>query len=634
MNKPVIYYHLWRSGEWEDITKAIFSEIVSSGLSDQMEAINICINDQNSTENIELHGIPEEKVIFTHVASTGSEWPTLQELYEGYGDIPDTPILYLHSKGCSYTVDNILKQSVKDWVAGLMYYLVIEWRECMNLMRRGARAVGANRRDQPQPHYSGNFWWINSSSLRSLPNPRFQDQTVANRHGAEMWIGGVGQANLVNTGLVGFFYDKLIPRKLYAKPLSYPRSEKNVCVHLDSNLDISFLKNSNIAHDVYVNQYNSYAHAYLTYIVENYDDLPDYTYFIRTSQIVHRCPTLLDIIDQNQTEGFVELSNLKVVSDRTGAPHHGGLQIESAWCEVFESCACPNSFEFGAGALFAVSKDRILSNTCDVYLRMLALIQQTTNPIQDYVYERMWKSVFSDKIHIESEVEFNPQVFIFNYGLIDGAVNLFKQFHDLGVEVHILNSSDGHDELIPEHENIHLFPNVYYSGLWNEALSMFDGSHMMIITSDVMIPDAAKLINNAKSFFRKESNWVYAPNVDYTFWQYYESDMPNYSVNVKVVPNTDGMCWMLSSDAAFSVGSVDIEINKIGFGIDLLACMFATREGKIVGRDYSITVKHPQTRSYDSAAAEEQEFAWIKTLGYIREYMQYRNDYALSFVRM
>jgi hypothetical protein len=93
------------------------------------------------------------------------------------------------------------------------------------------------------------------------------------------------------------------------------------------------------------------------------------------------------------------------------------------------------------------------------------------------------------------------------------------------------------------------------------------------------------------------------------------------------------MCWLLSSDAVYSIGLVDNEINKIGFGIDLLAAMFAQREGKLVGRDYSITVKHPQTREYDSAEAERQEFAWVASLGYTQEYTQYRNHYAMSFLK-
>jgi len=640
MNRPVIYYHLWRGGEWARVNQQIFSQIVESGLADYMDSMRICVNDNDSFDNIDLFGLPVDKISFIHVKDTKTEWPTLELMYEEFAKTADTPLLYLHSKGSSYISNDPLKQSVIDWVDGLLYYLVEDFRKCLSMMRMGSSVVGANRSDRPSPHlgegvpnphYSGNFWWINSNALQYLPNPKLQNQTYSNRFGAESWIGGIGAANLKNNGLVGFHYGKHIPRELYHKPFKYNRSNRNVCLFVDSQLDLTFIKNEQIPHDVYRNGFNSYVLSYLEYIIDNYENLPEYNYFFRTSQIVSQCPTILDEIDHLVEVPFRSLSKAILTADPTGAPHHPNLPIRGLWERVYEGISCPESLEFGAGAQFVVSREAIEINSLDFYVNLLDLLKNNFQQVRDFCMERLWSSIFRVNEDV-SNSNFDLQVFIFNYGQIENAIKLYRQFDDVGVNCRILNSSDGKDDLIPETDFIYKFDNIYYSGLWNEALDLFDGSHMMVITSDVEIEDVSKIVRNAKSFFRSENNWIYAPNVDYTFWKYHPEAITEYSGSLKNVPNTDGMCWMLSSEAAYSVGNIDLSINKIGFGVDLLAAMFATRANKKVVRDYSICVKHPQTRSYDSTEAERQEFQWINSLGYYQEYIQYRNNYAMSFL--
>jgi hypothetical protein len=629
MKRPVIYYHLWREGDWKNVNLQIFSKLVESGLAEFADSINICINDDRPFDGIELHGLPEHKVNFRHVRNTRTEWPTLEAMYDDYVSIEDVPLLYLHSKGASYSIDHPKKQGVNTWVDGLLYYLVEDWRTCFSMLRDGAISVGANKSNATTVHFSGNFWWIMSGALRGLSNPKLQNQTFDNRYGAEFWIGSLGAINLKNNGLVGFHYDKVIPRELYVKKLKVPRSHKNMCIHVDSNMDLTPFKNSQLSHEIYRNCYNSYALSYLDYIIDNYEDLPEYTYFIRTSQVATHCPNIFDLIEGSHSAYYEALSRGTLECNVNGEPHHPGLPLQRFWDAIYPEYECPPSFKFGAGAQFVASRDAILSNSLDFYVNVKELIGKRLNPIEDQILEREWSYIFGEKSTAKI-MDFDLQVFIFNYGLMDNALKLKNQFSEIGVSAVVLDSYSGNP--VPEDDGVYAFENIYYSGLWNEALDMLTGSHMMIITSDVTIHDVRKLINNAKAFFKSEKAAIYAPNVNYTFWNYDMSSLPDYSRDIKVVPNTDGMCWMLTSDAAFAVGNVDNEVNKIGFGIDLLAAMFATREGKIVGRDYSITVTHPQTRSYDSTEAEKQEFEWIGNLGYIREYIQYRNHYSMSFL--
>ena len=628
MKRPVIYYHLWREGDWRNVNKQIFTKLVESGIADYSDAINICINDSRPVDDIELHGLPSDKINYRVVRDTRTEWPTLELIYEENINQVNLPILYLHSKGASYSTDHPKKQGVSTWVDGLLYYVVEDWRTCFSLLRTGSIAVGANKADAPTPHYSGNFWWIMSDVIQGLPNPKLQVQTYDNRFGAEFWIGSLGTVNLKNNGLVGFDYHKVVPRSAYEKKLNISRSHKNICLHIDYKMDLSVFTKAGLPYDTYRNDVDSYSKTFLEYIVDNYENLPEYTYFVRTSKLVEHCPNIFDLVEHWTPNGFDFLSRSIVESNSNGEPHHPGLPIQRFWNTIYPEYTCPEKFKFGAGGQFAVSRDKILENSLDFYINVLQLISNKLNPIEDFILERMWSSIFGEKGEIV--LDFDLQVFIFNYGLMDNALKLQSQFKDINIKAIILDSDSGKE--VPDGENIYSFDNIYYSGLWNEALDLFTGSHLMVVTSDVEISDARKLINNAKIFFKGDNTWIYAPNVNYTFWNYELSLLPDYSRDVKIVPNTDGMCWILSSDAVYSIGNIDNEINKIGFGVDLLAAMFAKREGKIVGRDYSITVKHPQTRSYDSSEAEKQEFAWIDSLGYLREYMQYRNHFSMSFL--
>lgn len=628
MNKPVVYYHLWRNGDWKNVTAQIFSKIVESGLSEYMDRMVISIQDSNTIDDISLHGIPFEKVSFKQCISTGTEWPTLQLLYNENIKNANTPILYLHSKGASYAENHPLKAGVNTWTDGLLYYVVEEFRMCLSMLRTGSVAVGANKANDPLPHYNGNFWWIKSDALHTLPNPSQQNQSEYNRNGAITWLSSLGSANLRNVGLVGFNATKVIPRHLYVKNKT-PRSFKNICISVDAGLDLSSIRDSNTAHEVYRNDFNSYVVDYLTYIIDNYNTLPEYTYFVRSSRLIEQCPNILDIVDTVGFEHFHWLSKAVLDCDETGAPHAQALPLKALWEALYPDYAMPSRFTFGAGAQFAVHRNMILLNGLDFYENLRTMASGKVNNVIEYAMERLWGYVFGEKV-VDSTEDYDLQVFVFNYGRMEQALSIQKQFTSEGISCRVLDSYSGSEQV--ELEDVYSYDNIYYSGLWNKAIDLFDGTHMMVITSDVTIPDVKRLLTSMKRFFNNDNCWIYAPNVNHTFWNYDVESLESYNGSIKIVPNTDGMCWALKTDAVELVGSIDVEINRIGFGVDILAAMLSKREGKIVGRDYSITVAHPESRSYNSEEATSQEANWVRSLGYLKEYGMYRNNYAMSFL--
>lgn len=52
-------------------------------------------------------------------------------------------------------------------------------------------------------------------------------------------------------------------------------------------------------------------------------------------------------------------------------------------------------FQFGAGAKFIVSKNKILQRPKEFYLKIVEILQNEINPIERYVIERFHKLIFS-----------------------------------------------------------------------------------------------------------------------------------------------------------------------------------------------------------------------------------------------
>ena len=76
-------------------------------------------------------------------------------------------ILYLHTKGSSYTKNYIYNDGIVSWTNYMLYCLVDNFQTCTDLLNR-YDTVGCNFRNDPKKHYSGNFWWARSSYLQKL----------------------------------------------------------------------------------------------------------------------------------------------------------------------------------------------------------------------------------------------------------------------------------------------------------------------------------------------------------------------------------------------------------------------------------------------------------------------------------
>jgi hypothetical protein len=83
---------------------------------------------------------------------------------------PDCSVLYLHSKGLSYTKTHPLYYHVQDWIDYMTYFLIDKYEICFKNLNNHD-CVGCNylNNEHTTPHFSGNFWWANTNYLKDLP---------------------------------------------------------------------------------------------------------------------------------------------------------------------------------------------------------------------------------------------------------------------------------------------------------------------------------------------------------------------------------------------------------------------------------------------------------------------------------
>ena len=122
------------------------------------------------------------------------ETPTINLIKDFTQKNPNCYILYLHTKGISYSNED---EKVNDWINYMLYFLVTQYKLCISVLDNNYDTVGCNYSNDldkecfkythpfPPPHYNGNFWWANTNYLSHLPNLPI-DQIE--RNAPEFWL--------------------------------------------------------------------------------------------------------------------------------------------------------------------------------------------------------------------------------------------------------------------------------------------------------------------------------------------------------------------------------------------------------------------------------------------------------------
>ncbi len=150
----------------------------------------------------------------------------------------------------------------------------------------------------------------------------------------------------------------------------------------------------------HVNKGNE-ASAYLCFIIENYDVLPEHTIFVHAhetswhedvpkSEMVKSVP-LVDYRNLNARHRMYQ-----TISPKINSIPYGYLQ--KAWPRLFD-VPIPSRLDFYSCAQFVVSKKAILSRSKGFYERCLKWLYETNMPVvySSRVFEYIWHYIFTWK---------------------------------------------------------------------------------------------------------------------------------------------------------------------------------------------------------------------------------------------
>lgn len=180
-----IFFHIATINNFQKIFDELYHQIELSGLIQKIDKLNICTTGFN-----ELIFKNHPKIYHKHFTDLNKfEFPTLLEIEkEIWRFEKNIKILYIHNFGS--TNDTINKQ---NWRKYLSYFNILQNSVCIEALDN-YDTCGVDYRLDPSPHYSGNFWWGNSSYIKTLP--KIQDISNQNskfiltlRHNAELYIG-------------------------------------------------------------------------------------------------------------------------------------------------------------------------------------------------------------------------------------------------------------------------------------------------------------------------------------------------------------------------------------------------------------------------------------------------------------
>ena len=161
------------------------------------------------------------------------------------------------------------------------------------------------------------------------------------------------------------------------------------------------------------------------------------------------------------------------------------------------------------------------------------------------------------------------------------------------------------------------FDNIYYGGLFNESVNLAltnEYDWLVLITSDILIDheNYNNLKNKLLTIVNDEFIGLYSPSsVGGGHW------FGNRLTKSKIrpVPFVEGFFFMMRVSLLTEIFPVDLNINKIGWGIDTLQGYICWKNGFGAFIDDSILIKHPITLKYSHSEANKQMFNLFKLFG-------------------
>lgn len=203
----------------------------------------------------------------------------------------------------------------------------------------------------------------------------------------------------------------------YAESMEWARKYQDVVTVYEKHIDKSMLLDDNIvpcSRREHLPNVGRESHTYLHHIIENYDSLALNTFFTQCGIEEHTTYPIEEYLFNKGSSCF-RLDNFKTIYAKDG--RYGFLRHKCKWLEEYnsgkmlpekrtfkqwwtESVKKPlphiHRYKWSHGAIFSVSKQRILHNSIQDYKRMIKCLSDHSNPETGHYFERAWYYIFEE----------------------------------------------------------------------------------------------------------------------------------------------------------------------------------------------------------------------------------------------
>jgi len=208
--------------------------------------------------------------------------------------------------------------------------------------------------------------------------------------------------------------------------------------------------------------------------------------------------------------------------------------------------------------------------------------------------------------------------FVFNWpGYFEAALQLESMARSFSHKVTVINSDPRHTA----EGWVDLGNDAYFGEQFAAACELFDGDVLFHIQADAGHEDWAGLVSAALGTFSTYECGVYAPQIDR--YAHVGNELPAASAALsppseylRVVSNTDCTAWFIHASVIRQLVEYAslMRLNRLGFGIDLLAAALAFSQKQLVLRDDRYVVNNPSGTGYSLEDATVQLRKFISRL--------------------
>jgi hypothetical protein len=208
------------------------------------------------------------------------------------------------------------------------------------------------------------------------------------------------------------------------------------------------------------------------------------------------------------------------------------------------------------------------------------------------------------------------QIYIISWkGMHPQAAHMAKALAAQGLSS-VVVYSDPDDAVKPDTDarTIRRPDHLFFGDKFQACLDDFSGEHLLVMHADCDCQDWAQLAQRCHQVLSQDHKvWMWVPQIRYTGFGLERTrimDLPHSSL--VVAAHGDTIVFGLHRQVVERLKQSKLEDNVYGWGVGWLAAAYAYANQHCVVIDRSVQVAHPQSRGYDTAAANAQRDRYLQ----------------------